>query len=207
VAVEDHRSGEGAMFLALVRAHAGNAGLARVLAYRGGSRIYLSGRLGPGHWLCRLLGLAAARAILTEFEVIGRDGITSCGFEIELPTHAVRRSEERKQVILHLLRKGLPTSEIASRLGLTERAIRLRRAAAIRAGTLPAGDTGKSRPPQGGGARDWPNERLALLADGATDEDVRIAEEFGLSLRTVIGLRARFTTPRDPRGLALGEAR
>ncbi len=46
--------------LALVRAHAGNAGLARVLAYRGGSRVYLSGRLGPGHWLCRLLGLAAA---------------------------------------------------------------------------------------------------------------------------------------------------
>jgi hypothetical protein len=102
---------------------AGEAAALKIAAQYGGKRVYIPARPGPDdHWLTALVGIEAATRLCTHFAVDRRRGA-----QIEIPLHATGtyrqflRSLSRQ---MHELNEaGLSSSEIAGRLGLTQRTV------------------------------------------------------------------------------------
>lgn len=111
---------------ATLRALADVAGLDAALAIAeryGGRRVKLPSRYRPGSWLDEVVGEKAARAIVEHFGTQPLDiPLGSNGTYAQMRRQMNARFEE-------LEAEGASAARIASELGITDRAVRLRRAA------------------------------------------------------------------------------
>lgn len=99
-----------------------DAALALAEAY-GGRRVKLPSRYRPGTWLDRLVGETAAKAIIEHFGTTPLDiPLAGAGTYAQMRRNMAARFEA-------LTAEGASAARIAAELGITERAVRMRRAA------------------------------------------------------------------------------
>ena len=109
--------------LAEIAAVAGEEAALRIAATRGGTQIYIPPDPSADHWLSRLVGLDAARAIALRLtEGIG-------GRRVDLPLGPTGHAAKARARVDAMLRDGRSERDIALATGYTTRAIRRRRAA------------------------------------------------------------------------------
>lgn len=106
---------------------AGEAAAVAVSARVGGTRVYIPARISDDHWLVECVGRAAAAKICAHFAVDGR------GQRIDVPLAtggAYRQLRRAIAIRVHQLDKARKSArEIATAVGITQRAVHLHRAA------------------------------------------------------------------------------
>ncbi|MEX0971504.1 MAG: hypothetical protein WD046_13785 [Paracoccaceae bacterium] len=90
----------------------------KLLAEKGGGRIYVPSQLPDDHWLVALLGSSAARA-LSAHVATGHGGA-----QVELSRGPAGRFTEYRAQLASEVAKGGSAVEIARRLRITERSVR-----------------------------------------------------------------------------------
>ncbi|MEM1370592.1 MAG: helix-turn-helix domain-containing protein [Pseudomonadota bacterium] len=109
----------------------------RLASEKGGQRVTIPATAKDDHWLTELVGLDDARAI-SDYFTHGR------AVQIEVPIMHGSILAQRRALFEQLKRDGLSNNEIASRMQITNRAVRLRSQSA-KAAPLPLFDTDKAR--------------------------------------------------------------
>jgi len=97
------------------------AGLPAALAIAekcGGTRAYFPGRAPEGHWLTELVGREAANKICSHFSARGG------GMREEIPLGPKNFYARARRQALALQAEGVSTSEIARRIGVSQRSLR-----------------------------------------------------------------------------------
>ena len=116
--------------LGQIAAVAGEAAALAIAAARGGTQVYVPPDPDPDHWLSKLIGLEAAKAVCEHL---------TCGvgpLRVDLPLGPAGHAAKTRARVDAMLRDGASERDIALATGYTTRAVRRRRAAL----DLPADD-------------------------------------------------------------------
>lgn len=108
--------------LAQIANVAGEDAAIAIARARGGTQVYIPPEPGPDHWLTRLIGMAAARAVADEL---------TCGvgsIRVDLPLGPDGHAAQARARVDAMLREGASERDIALATRYTIRGIRRRRA-------------------------------------------------------------------------------
>jgi hypothetical protein len=94
----------------------------KLVEARGGTRIYVPGTITSSHWLARLIGLAAARALSDHVADRSRGGRDVGDYlDIDRGAAALRALRDRRIIAAHA--NGVSATALALDYGMTERMI------------------------------------------------------------------------------------
>lgn len=101
---------------------AGEAAALAIAKARGGTEIYIPPVPAPDHWMSKLVGSTAARAIADHLTC----GVG--GLRVELPTGPAGHAAQARAQVDAMIREGRSERDIALTTGYTARTVRRRRA-------------------------------------------------------------------------------
>lgn len=109
--------------LAEIAAVAGDDAALAIARARGGTRVYIPPHPNSEHWMSRLVGEAAARAIADRLTM------GAAGLRVDLPTGPAGKVNHQRAEADAMIRAGRSERDIALATGYTARTVRRRRAA------------------------------------------------------------------------------
>lgn len=95
----------------------GQAAALRLVAARGGTRIYVPGALSDGHWLIRTMGEGSALAL------VGHVATGTGGAQIDLPRGPTGQQAEQRAKLAAAIETGRSANEISRDLGINRRTV------------------------------------------------------------------------------------
>lgn len=93
----------------------------QLLSAKGGTRIYVPGRLTDDHWLIGLVGLEAAQALVKHLTSDGN------GCKVELPLGQHGQFGQYRRRLVAAVAEGASDNDVARRVGVTGRTVRRER--------------------------------------------------------------------------------